>query len=37
VEESRIATNLLGPKPARQGLEDLMWVVFMSPEFQFVR
>jgi hypothetical protein len=36
-EESRIAFNLLGAKPNRQGLEDLMWVLFMSPEFQFVR
>ena len=36
-EESRVGLQLLGSKPTRQGLEDLMWVVFMSPEFQFVR
>ena len=36
-EESRVGLQLLGSKPTRQGLEDLLWVVFMSPEFQFVR
>jgi hypothetical protein len=24
-------------KPEREGLQDLLWAVFMSPEFQFIR
>ncbi len=36
-EEARAGAGLVGAQPTRQGLEDLMWVVFMSPEFQFVR
>ena len=36
-EEARIGVSLLGPRPTRQGLEDLLWAVFLSPEFQFVR
>ncbi|MBY0504156.1 MAG: DUF1549 domain-containing protein [Bryobacteraceae bacterium] len=36
-DEARIAVGLLGEKPTRQGLEDLLWTVFLSPEFQFVR
>ncbi len=36
-EEATLGMQLLGDIPTRQGLEDLMWTVFMSPEFQFVR
>ena len=36
-EEARTGGALLGNQPTRQGLEDLLWVVSMSPEFQFVR
>jgi hypothetical protein len=41
-DETALAAQLLGtPKdPAaerQQGWEDVLWVLFMSPEFQFVR
>jgi len=36
-EEAKIGVTLVGARPTRQGLEDLLWVVFLSPEFQFVR
>jgi hypothetical protein len=26
-----------GPEARQEGMEDLLWVLFMSPEFQFVR
>jgi hypothetical protein len=31
------ARVFLSPKPTRDGLQDLLWSVFMSPEFQFIR
>jgi hypothetical protein len=35
--ELRAARRFLSPQPTRDGLQDLLWSVFMSPEFQFVR
>jgi hypothetical protein len=35
--ELRAARAFLNPKPTRDGLQDLLWSVFMSPEFQFIR
>ncbi len=35
--ELRAAREFLSPKPTRDGLQDLLWSVFMSPEFQFIR
>jgi hypothetical protein len=35
--ELRGARGFLSPKPTRDGLQDLLWSVFMSPEFQFIR
>ena len=35
--ELRTARAFLSPKPTRDGLQDLLWSVFMSPEFQFIR
>ena len=35
--ELRAARGFLSPKPTRDGLQDLLWSVFMSPEFQFIR
>jgi len=32
-----IARQLLGDSPAAENVEDLMWAVFMLPEFQLVR
>jgi hypothetical protein len=29
--------ELVGGKPTGEGVEDLLWVVSMLPEFQFVR
>ena len=30
-------TTILGPKPTPQAVEDLLWMVLLLPEFQFVR
>ena len=35
--EQRIAAQLVGTPPTRAGVSDLMWTVFMLPEFQIVR
>ncbi len=35
--ELTVATEALGPKPTEQGVEDLLWAVVMTPEFQIVR
>jgi hypothetical protein len=35
--EKAVAKELLGPKTTAQGLEDLLWVICMLPEFQVVR
>lgn len=36
-EEKSLARELLGSEPTQQGIEDLLWSVFMLPEFQLVR
>jgi hypothetical protein len=36
-EEQAVATRLLGEQPAAQEIEDLLWAVFMLPEFQMIR
>ncbi|MEX2306827.1 MAG: PSD1 and planctomycete cytochrome C domain-containing protein [Pirellulales bacterium] len=36
-EEREIAVELLGSPPQPQGIEDLLWVVIMLPEFQIIR
>jgi hypothetical protein len=35
--ERRIAAEFLGPRPNPEGLEDLLWSVLLSPEFQYIR
>jgi hypothetical protein len=35
--ERALASELLGPQPNKQNVEDLMWAVMMLPEFQLVR
>jgi mono/diheme cytochrome c family protein len=35
--ESKGLTTILGEKPAPQAIEDLLWMVLLLPEFQFVR
>ena len=35
--ERRILRNMLGRRVTQQGLEDMLWSVFMLPEFQHVR
>jgi hypothetical protein len=35
--ELAVATGALGPKPTEQGVQDLLWAVVMTPEFQIVR
>jgi hypothetical protein len=35
--EVKIAGEILGPKPTDEGVADLLWAVFMLPEFQLVR
>ena len=35
--ESALAREVLGEKPASQGVQDLLWAVLMLPEFQLVR
>jgi hypothetical protein len=34
--ERRIATQMLGAKPSAAGVEDLLWALLMSPEFQYI-
>lgn len=36
-EELATAKEIVGEKPSQQGVEDLLWVVCMLPEFQLVR
>jgi hypothetical protein len=36
-EERAIAIDLVGAKATPQGVEDLLWIVVMLPEFQIVR
>jgi hypothetical protein len=35
--EARIAHEILGASPTPQGVEDLLWVVIMLPEYQIIR
>lgn len=35
--EAAAAREVLGDKPAPEHVEDLLWAVFMLPEFQLVR
>jgi hypothetical protein len=36
-EEIRLACDTLGTPPRSEGLADLMWLVYMLPEFQLIR
>jgi hypothetical protein len=36
-QERRIAQEFLASKPASDGLEDLLWSIFLSPEFQYIQ
>jgi hypothetical protein len=36
-EERAIAVDILGPELTAQGIEDLLWMIVMLPEFQIVR
>ncbi|MEM9657145.1 MAG: DUF1553 domain-containing protein, partial [Planctomycetota bacterium] len=36
-DEREIATQILGDPSTKEGIEDLLWAVFMLPEFQIVR
>jgi hypothetical protein len=36
-EEVRVARELVGSPPTAEGLADLLWAVFMLPEFQLIR
>lgn len=36
-DERELAAAVLGESPAQQDVEDLLWMVFMLPEFQFIR
>jgi hypothetical protein len=35
--EAAVAREILGNKTTPESLEDLLWVIFMNPEFQFIR
>jgi hypothetical protein len=35
--EQATAAEILGSSPTQQGIEDLLWSVFMLPEFQIIR
>jgi hypothetical protein len=36
-EELAATRDLLGDKPTEQGVQDLLWAIFMLPEFQLIR
>jgi hypothetical protein len=36
-EEADLLTSTLGPRPTAQAVEDVLWMILMLPEFQFVR
>jgi hypothetical protein len=36
-EELAIAVDILGSPPTAHGVEDMLWIVMMLPEFQIVR
>jgi hypothetical protein len=35
--ELKIAEEILGPTMTDEGVADLLWAVFMLPEFQLIR
>lgn len=35
--EAKVAAEVVGERPTDEGVADLLWVVFMLPEFQLVR
>jgi len=35
-DELKLADTLVGEKPTREGVEDFLWAVSMSPEFQLI-
>ncbi|MDB4338555.1 DUF1549 domain-containing protein [Rubripirellula sp.] len=37
IEEKRVAESFLGQNPEEDQLEDVMWSIFMSPEFLLIR
>ena len=36
-KEREASLELVGDKPSKEGVEDLLWSVAMLPEFQFIR
>ncbi len=34
--ELKLATSMLGERPGKEGVEDLLWVLAMHPEFQLI-
>jgi hypothetical protein len=36
-QERAVALEVLGSPPSPQGIEDLVWLVIMLPEFQIIR
>lgn len=37
VDEAALAAEIIGETPTQQGLADLLWIVFMTPEFQIIQ
>ena len=35
--ERAVGRTVIGDKPTQQAVEDLLWTIFMLPEFQFIR
>lgn len=35
-KELEIATKALGPKPSPEAVQDLLWAIFLLPEFQLI-
>jgi hypothetical protein len=36
-DEKSLLVSTLGPQPSAQAIEDLLWMILLLPEFQFVR
>jgi hypothetical protein len=36
-EEAKVATGLVGEPVDLQGVEDLLWIITMLPDFQLIR
>jgi hypothetical protein len=36
-QEKTVLVEQMGARPSRQSIEDLLWMVLLLPEFQFVR